>query len=461
MRITLPGRCRDTAPLQSAAAGFLLLALLAAVLSPPGFWLLLAAATAAAILFLAYRHLEAVTAAWLLVAGATLEMTLGDMLGLDAYQPIIAAVKAVGLGLALLAVLRYGPRLDPWNPAYAWLAMFAAGLAHGLYPALSTGDSVRSLIGSAAPFAFCFSRLSRRWARAIIRMTAWIPLLTVTAGALLDAGGVRPLFINSGGLRLAGLGHPAFLAGFCLTAIYAGLIELFRDGRPSRLWLLAANAVLLLLTGARAPLFYAAAVSLLSLLFVPSAALSPRLRVLLLLGGATALPVLAALAGDLADIRAINLLLTAPADLSGRQELWPSFEQAAALSPWWGWGVGAGNAIIPPESPLVQSLHTWAAHNEYLRVAVEGGQCGRALLVACFVLWVRGHTARLVPSDRAIMRLVFTAFAFHALTDNVLISTSACVLFAFATAVFARGQHEQSRAERDAPAARAVQQNAA
>ena len=38
------------------------------------------------------------------------------------------------------------------------------------------------------------------------------------------------------------------------------------------------------------------------------------------------------------------------------------------------------------------------------------------------------------------MRLVFLAFAAHAYTDNVLISTTACVFFTFATAVFARGR---------------------
>jgi hypothetical protein len=36
------------------------------------------------------------------------------------------------------------------------------------------------------------------------------------------------------------------------------------------------------------------------------------------------------------------------------------------------------------------------------------------------------------------MRLVFAAFAVHAYTDNVLIATTACVFFAFATGVFAR-----------------------
>ena len=40
------------------------------------------------------------------------------------------------------------------------------------------------------------------------------------------------------------------------------------------------------------------------------------------------------------------------------------------------------------------------------------------------------------------MRLAFAGFAAHAYTDNVLIATTACVFFAFATAVFARGAWE-------------------
>jgi hypothetical protein len=44
------------------------------------------------------------------------------------------------------------------------------------------------------------------------------------------------------------------------------------------------------------------------------------------------------------------------------------------------------------------------------------------------------------------MRFVFAAFACHAITDNVLISTSASVLFAFVSAVFARGALESKAA---------------
>ena len=69
---------------------------------------------------------------------------------------------------------------------------------------------------------------------------------------------------------------------------------------------------------------------------------------------------------------------------------------------------------------------------------VEGGQVGRGLLIVLFVLWVVQHTRRLCRTDKVIMRLAFVAFAAHAYTDNVLIATTACVFFTFATGVFAR-----------------------
>jgi O-antigen ligase len=315
-------------------------------------------------------------------------------------------------------------------------------MAHGLYPGLSTIDSLRSLAGSVAPFAFFFCRLPCAWSRAIIRATAWCPLVAVALGATAAASGLRPLFIDSGGARLAGLGHPAFLAGVTLAAIYAALTEFYRDGRRCDLALLGVNLVILALTGARAPLAYAVGVIGLSVAFVPSHRFSRRARLLFVLSALAALPACLLLASDLTSVRLFNLLSTDIGNLSGREYLWPSFESAAAGSPWLGWGVGAGNAIISPQSAIARLLHTWAAHNEYLRIEVEGGQFGRSALIGLFVLWVRGHTTWLAPSDRWIVRLIFVALAAHALTDNVLISTPACVLFAFIAAVFARGRHE-------------------
>jgi O-antigen ligase len=428
----------DAAWLVAATAGGFLVAA-TALLAPAWFWVLLAGATGAGIVFLAFRHTPGFCAAWLLIAGSTPEMVLGDLLGPSAYQAIIALVKAAELGLVAVCVLRYGARADPFNPAYAFAVMGVAGFVHGLHPALPQSDSLRSLLGSVTPFVFSFSALSLPWARAVIGMARWLPVLTVAAGAALDAAGIRPLFVDMGGARLGALGHPAFLAGFCLTGAYAALIELFRAGRRRDLGLLAANLVLLVATGARAPLAYGSGVCLLAILFVPSSAFPWRRRLPLLLAVAAAVPVVLALAGALAQVRLFNVLSNEASNLSGRDLLWPYFEAAAARSPWFGWGVGAGNAVIPPDSDVAQLLHTFAAHNEYLRIRVEGGWIGLALLVLCFAVWAWRHTAGLAATDRAIMRLVFAAFALHAATDNVLISTSACVLFAFISAVFARG----------------------
>ena len=444
MRPPLPtpwtGQYDHSIPLLFAVAAAFIASAATTLMVPSLFWLPLGAVAVAGIGVLAYRHTVAFCVAWLLIAGATLEMTLADILGLGWYQPVIAAVKAAEIVLVALCMVRYGAYPDVFNPGLAFMAMFAIGLVHGLHPNLTAAESVRSLAGSMAPFAFGFCRLPAAWAQAMVRTTIWIPLVSVTGGAMLSLAGMRDVVVDSGGLRLAGLGHPAFLAGFCLAAIYACLIELYREGRSRWMILLAVNFVILVLSGARAPIAYGVAVIGLTLAFVPSATFPRRCRILLLLLAVSLLPVLLVLAGYLTEFRLFNLLSGGAGNMSGRELLWPPFERAAAESPWVGWGVGAGNVIIPPDSELARAIRSWAAHNEYLRMSVEGGQIGRGLLVVMFVLWIAWHMRRLCRTDRAIMRLAFLAFAAHAYTDNVLISTSACVFFAFAIAVFARGR---------------------
>jgi O-antigen ligase len=431
--------------LLTAAAGAFAVSVGAGLMSPGLFWLAIAGSIAAGIGFIVFRHTTAFCVAWLLVAGMTLEMTFHDLAGDETFQQVIAVVKGMEIVLACLCAARFGARLDIFNPVWAYLAILAAGLVHGLYPGLTAADSVRSCIGSAAPFAFCFCRLPRRWAGAIIRATKWCAIVAVGACLPLAAAGIRPLFVDSGGARLAGLGHPAFLAGVCLPAIYACLVCLYRHGRRGDLALLTVNGLILTLTGARAPMAYAVAVTGLALVSIPSRRFTARARLLLILSVASVLPLLVLFAGDLSDIRLFNIISHEAGNLSGRGLLWPAFEDAAAQSPWFGWGIGAGNVVIPPEGQIAKTLHTWAAHNEYLRMEVEGGLIGRALLIALFAVWVFVHTRGLPRAEARIMRLVFIAFACHAYTDNVLISTPACVLFAFATAVFVREPDETAR----------------
>lgn len=283
------------------------------------------------------------------------------------------------------------------------------------------------------------------------RAIAWIPLLSVVLGGVLDLAGIRPLFVDSGGARLAALGHPAFLAGVCLPALYAGLLRWLRTGAPRDMLLPGVNGLILILTGARAPAACAAAVFLLSLMFAPSPALTRAHRLIPCLAAVALLPLALLLGQSFSALRLFTLLGGEAGHLSGRDLLWPLFEAAADQAPWFGWGPGAGNLIIDPRSQIARRLHTWAAHNEYLRLRVEGGYAGGTLLIVFLLSWAAARTRRLPSPERLVTRLILAAFAMHAVTDNVLISSPACVFFAFVAAVRAeegepaRGLSSKSR----------------
>jgi O-antigen ligase len=387
----------------------------------------------------------ATSAAWILIAGSSPEMWLGEMAGDP--NTITAIVKLSGLGLVVACILRYGGRPNILNPASAYILIFIVGLLHGMWPTLTVMDSARSLIGSAAPFAFSFSRLSRRWCRAVIEATIWVPSVCVAFGVILAAAGIRPVFsTNLGGLRLEGSTHPAFLGGFCATAIYACLIELYRSGQKRYVTLIVLNFAILLASGARAPLAVALLVTGVAFFFVRSGFFPARRRLGLIIGGLLLLPIGLALASGSTSIRLLEQLSSKGADLSGRNLIWPLFESAWNASPWFGWGIGAGKDVINPNSLLAKLLGTTAAHNEYLRMGVEGGYFGLVLLVLSMAVWVVRGTRHARMTDRVIMRVIIVAFALHSFTDNTLISATASIMFAWMSAVFARAELEAEAA---------------
>ena len=432
-----------SAPVSARAACVLGAGLAIALLQPDLVWPLLAASALAGVAFLAVRHPIPASVAWLAFTGTTPEMWLGDLAGADAT--IIALTKLAGIALVAVCMLRFGARADPANPAFAFAAIFAIGLAHGLHPNLSAAESLRTLAGSAAPYAFAFARLPRRWAQAIIRTTCVLPLLTVLGCVPLAIADIRPLFRELDGLRLAGLSHPAFLGGVALAGIYACLVELFREGRRRDLALLAANTLILVLSGARAPLVAAASVGGCAFLLLRTPSFPWRRRIPVLLCIGTALPLVFILAGRFTAFRLFNLLDNSIDDLSGRDVIWPYFQDAWDASPWLGWGIGAGKVLIDIDDPVAQLLGTTAAHNEYLRLGVEGGWAGIALLAAFMAAWCIRHTARMRRTDQIILRLVFVAFAVHSFTDNTLIASTASVLFTWVCAVFARADADSQR----------------
>jgi hypothetical protein len=94
---------------------------------------------------------------WVLALETSPDSWLDRLIG--GHEAIIGAMKAFGLLLAAVLALRSGIRRDRYNPGFAFALMFWLGLLHGLYPGLSPLASIRSLLGSAGPFAFGFLRL--------------------------------------------------------------------------------------------------------------------------------------------------------------------------------------------------------------------------------------------------------------------------------------------------------------
>jgi O-antigen ligase len=371
----------------------------------------------------------AATVLWICALETSPDEWLAALIG--GHETIIAVMKAAGLVLALVMGLRFGARADRYNPAFAFAAMFGTGLVHGLYPGLDLSGSLRSLVGSAAPFLFGFVRLPAGWRRAVIGAVIHGPAVAVLFGALLAAAGLHPMYdVEQGALRLGASGQPPFLAGFTLIAIYAGLLEWVRGHRNRPGPMLAVNFVILVLTGARVPLALAVLLLLGVLLW--------RRQLLALIAAIGLLCLGLVFADSLHFIRAVDLLqLGEAADLSNRGLIWPIFAAAIAASPWVGWGVGAGKVIVPVSSGLDQLVGTNAAHDEYLRIGAEGGGLGLALLIVLLALWVVRGSRHLAPGPRWLMRAIMVAFALHSATDNTLIATTSSVLFIWMSAVFA------------------------
>lgn len=368
---------------------------------------------------------------WIFALATSPDAWLDHLAGTAQHETIIGLLKSYGLVLLAALILRQGPRSDRYNPAFAFLAMFFSGLVHGLYPGLTLLSSLRSLIGSAGPFLFSFARLPEDFCATAVKSMLWAPLCAVLFSAALAACGVDHLYsFELGALRLGATGQPPYLAGFALIGIYAGLMEYLSSGSRAALVALAVNFTIILLTGARAPL----AIAIADILFL----LLLQRRLLLIIAGAASLAAAILFSSTLGFLRVIDLTnLGEAANLSNRTIVWPFFGTAFLQSPWLGWGVGAGKYVILVSSTLNATLGTNAAHDEYLRLAVEGGLIGLLLLIALLILWVRRNTAPMAPAPRWMMRVIFIGFAVHSATDNTMIATTSSAFFLWVSCIFA------------------------
>jgi len=392
-----------------------------------------------------YQLPVAFVAGLVAVYGLGLDIQLGTLLG-ESGGLAVAVVKIVPFALTASLLLRYGP-----SPVINWpfLAFSAvAALSIAILPmgeVVGTGEMIRSFIGSTAPFALGFALAPKRVWTALIRGAAFVPVTSAVVGLVAHVVGFYPALDQFG--RFQGLHSPPFLAGFCVTAIFACVLEYLRGFRPTWLIIGGMNLAILLATQARAP--FAAVVLFLLLVFLLS---GPRVfplrrKVDLMMGG---LVPAVLLLGPFA-LYAMDRFLgdNGEFNFSGRDIIWPYFLEAIEARPLFGFGLGAGKLIVDPEDPMIRLLGSNAAHNEYLRLSVDAGVVGCAAIFLSIIVWIWSGSRQAPPADRLVLRAALAAALMHSAFDNTLIASTAVMQFSFFAAALARGRIE-GRASRQA-----------
>jgi O-Antigen ligase len=430
-----------------AASGALGL-LVVAVLEPEYMVVLLPAAVAVFAALAFYQFPLAMVCALVLTYGLALDIQLDVLTRAGGGGGGVAAlgasvVKVVPFALAGVLLVRYGLSSAINWPFMAFVAI--AGLSLAILPigrVAGFGDMARSFIGSTAPFVLGFALAPRRVWTAICRGAALVPVISVIGSVFTEIAGLYPMFGNFG--RFQGLHSAPFLAGFCVTAIFASTLEYLREFRLRWLLLGGANLAILLATQARAP-FIAVGLFLLLVFVLSGPGIFPlKRKVDLVMGGMV--PALLLLGPAL--LYALQRFTGESENLSGRDIIWPYFLDAIERRPLFGFGLGAGKLIVDPEDPTIKLLGSSAAHNEYLRLAVDAGVIGCAAIFLSIIIWIWNGTRRARSADQLVLRCALVAALLHSGFDNTLIASTAVMQFCFFAAALARARIESEQPQR-------------
>ena len=349
-----------------------------------------------------------------------------------------AVLKVLPFALAVALILRYGLTNAINWPFLAFTAIAALSIA--ILPigrVVGNGEMLRSFIGSTAPFVLGFALAPRRIWTMVIRGATLVPIISAAVGLLSWVAGLYPALDPIG--RFQGLHIAPFLAGFCVTAIFAATLEYLRGFKPVWLIIGGLDLAIMFATQARAP-FITVAVFL-GLIFLASDRRTFPLqrKVDLVMGG-----------------MAPGLLLLGPAlayalqrfvgdgefNYSGRDVIWPYFLEAIQDRPLFGFGLGAGKLIVNPDDPAIKILGSSAAHNEFLRLAVDAGVIGCAAIFLAIIVWIWSGSRTAAPTDRLVMRCALAAALLHSGFDNTLIATMSVMQFSVFAAMLARARAE-------------------
>jgi O-antigen ligase len=388
-----------------------------------------------------YQFPQAMVAVLVLTYGLGLDIQLdvGMLSSAGATATFGAAVvKVVPFALTAVLVLRYGPATAINWPFLAFTAIAAISIV--VLPIgriISNAEMLRSYVGSTAPFVLAFAMAPRRIWTMLIQGTALVPIISAVVGLIVWVPGLDPAFDLLG--RFQGMHTGPFLAGFCITALFACTLEYLRGFKLVWLVIGGLNMAVLLATQARAP--FATVMLFLGLVFLLSdRKIFPlKRKVDLVMGGMV--PGLLLL-GPMLVFAMDRFLGDGEFNYSGRDVIWPYFTDAIQARPLFGFGLGAGKLIVDPDDPTIKLLGSSAAHNEYLRLAVDAGIIGCAAIFISIIVWIWGGSRNAAPADRLVLRCALAAALLHSTFDNTLIATISVMQFSLFAAMLARARAE-------------------
>lgn len=369
-----------------------------------------------------------------------------------------ALLKLGVLACLAPAVLRCGVR-NLTNPAIlaCGLLLIMSLIFSDLYPGLDFAQMIKSLIAFSMPFLFFSMNFRASWIYPGLLLVALLPIISILLGTMAQMAGVLDIIGEPwvvietdywGAQRLGGINIAAHFAIFCYAAIFVCLYLAIIEKRQNFYYLAALNFAFLIFSGTRGPSAAAIIFAAFAILFVSRHDLKASTRMLIIIGGVSVLSALLILYWPSLETRFTGGADTTGVNTSGRADFWIVWWRAFLEEPIFGHGLGAGAILIDVEANPLLPI---AAHNEYLRLLVDGGVVGLLIFLGGFILLFVNECRYLNHSERMMILGLMVSFALYTFTDNTLTSpptialTFALALITAKSRILARRQGIDAR----------------
>ncbi|MFF2019350.1 O-antigen ligase family protein [Paenibacillus sp. NPDC058177] len=342
----------------------------------------------------------------------------GSLFGIE----ILSLYKLAILALLVPCILVNGLRFKLSQPLWALLVLVFITFGFSIWlPQMTSSIAVKAFIGLSLPFVFLLINWKKEVAEQQIRIICLLPLVSLLAGALLQAAHLHSFFDVefTGAVRVQGANIPSHLAMLAFLGVAIPFIEIKRYPQRAKFFytLLGLNFFILIGTGTRGPIL---ALGLMVLYYFydilkqylkgKTLYLIPLLCSFLLIFAAVYMQL------DNLKKRSFERTTETGVDLSGRTEAWAYFLNKAEDSPWAGRGLGA--VTVANDGSLYKGFVV--PHNEYIRFYFDSGYIGASLLMlsllAVFLLVYRA----LAPPVKPYYVFFIAAFLIYSFSDNTL-----------------------------------------